>query len=145
MADITDVERLASADDHLAVLAVARRDGSVQASVVNAGVLDDPIDGTLSVGLVAMGGSSKLTLLRARSTATVVFKHGWEWVSVSGATRLIGPDDGDDATIDLVALRRRVFVAAGGTHDDWDEYDRVMAKDRRCCVFVHAERISSNG
>jgi len=37
-----------------------------------------------------------------------------------------------------------VFVAAGGTHDDWDEYDRVMAAERRTAVFVHADRISGN-
>ena len=38
-----------------------------------------------------------------------------------------------------------VFVAAGGTHDNWAEYDRVMAAQRRAAVFVHADRILSNG
>jgi len=44
----------------------------------------------------------------------------------------------------LPGLLRHVFVAAGGTHDDWDEYDRVMAAERRTAVFVHADRISGN-
>jgi hypothetical protein len=35
-----------------------------------------------------------------------------------------------------------VFQAAGGGHDDWDEYDRVMARERRCAVFVQANRVT---
>jgi hypothetical protein len=39
---------------------------------------------------------------------------------------------------------RDVFSAAGGTHDDWDEYDRVVAADRRAAVLVTPERITTN-
>ena len=39
---------------------------------------------------------------------------------------------------------RSVFRAAGGSHGDWEEFDRVMAAERRCAVFVRAEAISSN-
>jgi hypothetical protein len=38
-----------------------------------------------------------------------------------------------------------VFTAAGGTHDDWDEYDWVMAEERRTAVLVEPARITSNG
>jgi hypothetical protein len=41
-------------------------------------------------------------------------------------------------------LLRDVFRAAGGSHDDWDEYDRVMAADRRAVVFVAPARITGN-
>jgi hypothetical protein len=44
MADLDDVRRIASADGNLAVLAVGRRDGSVQASVASAG--SSPIPST---------------------------------------------------------------------------------------------------
>jgi hypothetical protein len=40
---------------------------------------------------------------------------------------------------------RQVFRAAGGTHDDWDEYDRVMAADRRAAVLVTPQRVLTNG
>jgi hypothetical protein len=30
----------------------------------------------------------------------------------------------------------------GGTHDDWAEYDRVMATERRTAVFVEAVRVT---
>ncbi len=144
MADLELVRRLAAADHHLAVLAVARPDGSVQASVVSAGVIDDPIDGTAGVGAIVGGGTRKLQLLRDAGMATFVFKSGFEWVAVSGPVRLIGPDDGTAFGLQVPELIRSVFRAAGGDHEDWDEFDRVMAAERRCAVFVPAERISTN-
>ena len=52
--------------------------------------------------------------------------------------------DGIDAE-KLRVLLRAIFVAAGGAHDDWDEYDRVMASERRVAVLVEPERIYGNG
>ncbi len=144
MTDLADVERLAEGDHHLAVVATTRRDGSVQASVVSAGVIDDPVDGSPGVGLVAHGSSLKLRLLRRSGRATVVFEVGGQWAAVAGPVRLVGPDDGADLGLDVAAVVRSVYRAAGGDHDDWDEFDRVMAEDRRCAVFVRADRISSN-
>jgi hypothetical protein len=31
-----------------------------------------------------------------------------------------------------------------GTHDDWNEYDRVMAEERRTAVFIKASKIIGN-
>ena len=144
--DLDLVARLGAADHGLVVVAVGRGDGTVHASVVNAGVLDDPVTGKRCVGLVARGDAKKLTHLRRSGRATVVFRSGWEWVSVEGAVRIAGPDDqlaGFDAK-DLPQLLRDVFVAAGGAHDDWDEYDRVMAREGRTAVLVDPERITGN-
>ena len=144
MADLEYVKRLAAADHHLAVFALGRPDGTVHASVVSAGVIDDPIDGSPGVAAVVAGGARKLDLLRARGRATLVFKDGWEWAAVSGPVRLVGPDDGHTLGLDVPETVRSVFVAAGGSLEDWDEFDRVMAAERRCAVFVRAEAISSN-
>jgi len=145
MADLKLVRELAAAEHGLATVAIARPDGTVQASVVNAGLIDDPVSGRPSVGFVARGGTRKLDLLRGGAQPTVVFRRGWNWVSVRGPARLIGPDDLDpDFRGDLPTLLRDVFKAATGTHDDWAEYDRVMAAERRCCVFVEAARITGN-
>ncbi len=143
---LDEVRRLAAADHGLVVVAIARTDGSVHASVVNAGVLDDPITGEPVVGLVAVGRSVKLRLLRRAPRATVVFRAGWEWVAVDGPVRLIGPDDLPDgfAADRVPQLLRDVFTAAGGTHDDWAEYDRVMAAERRTAVLIAPARITSN-
>jgi hypothetical protein len=37
-----------------------------------------------------------------------------------------------------------VFSAAGGTHDDWAEYDRVMAAERRVAVLIEPARLTSS-
>ncbi|HWF14984.1 MAG TPA: hypothetical protein VG244_02265 [Acidimicrobiales bacterium] len=144
MADLEKVSRLAEGDRYLAVFTVGRADGSVHASVVNAGPMVDPVDGSPGVAAVVAGASRKLTLLRRTGRATVVFKVGWDWAAVSGSVRLIGPDDGAEYGLNVPATLRSVFQAAGGTHDDWDEFDRVMAAQRRCGVFVHADAVTSN-
>jgi len=144
-ADLDLVRRLADAS-HLAVLATTRPDGSVQASLVSAGVLDDPVSGEPSVAAVVGGASRKLTHLRRTGRATAVFTRGWEWVAVDWPVRVIGPDDPSEAMppVALPGLLRHIFAGAGGTHDDWEEFDRVMAAERRTAVFVHAARISGN-
>ena len=38
----------------------------------------------------------------------------------------------------------QVESAAGGAHDDWDEYDRVRADQSRLAVLVSPERVYSN-
>jgi Pyridoxamine 5'-phosphate oxidase len=144
-ADLDLVRRLSAADHGLAVVATTRGDGSVHASVVNAGVLDDPITNVPAVGFVASGSAVKLGLLRRVGRATVVFRAGWEWVAVEGAIHIVGPDDLPDGfTAEHVGpLLRDVFTAAGGTHEDWAEFDRVMAAERRAAVFVDPARITS--
>jgi len=147
MTDLNDFARVSLADRGLCVLATGRADATIQASVINAGVLDHPRTGVPVVGLVARGGTRKLQNFRRRPHATIVARSGWEWVAVEGDVDLIGPDD-PSAGLDADALRlllRAVFKAAGGEHDDWDEYDRVMAQDRRTAVFIMPSRTYSNG
>jgi PPOX class probable F420-dependent enzyme len=146
-ADLDLVRRLSAADHGLAVVATTRPDGTVHASLVNAGVLDNPVTGRPCVGLVVRGDARKLLLLRRAGRAAVVFRSGWEWVTVEGPVLLAGPDDRvDDLSPDQRAgLLRAIFRAAGGTHDDWDEYDRVMAAEGRTAVLVDPARITSNG
>ena len=147
MTDLNDFARIARADRGLCVLATARADTTIQASVINAGVLAHPLTGVPVVGLVAHGGTRKLENFRRRPQATIVARSGWEWTAVEGDVDLIGPDD-PSASLDADALRlllRAVFQAAGGEHDDWDEYDRVMAEDRRTAAFITPKRVYSNG
>jgi hypothetical protein len=41
-------------------------------------------------------------------------------------------------------LLRDIFLAAGGAHDDWATYDRVMVEERRAAVLVRPSRVYSN-
>jgi PPOX class probable F420-dependent enzyme len=139
MTDLTDYARLVAADHGLATVATLRADYTVQASVVNTGVLDHR--GHQVVGFTTRGDSRKLANLRARPRLTVTIRAGWEWATVEGHAELIGPDD--PAGFDAEAIRlllRAVFVAAGGTHDDWATYDRVMAEERRAAVLIQPVR-----
>jgi PPOX class probable F420-dependent enzyme len=140
------VSRLGAAEHGLAVVVTLRRDGEPSTSVVNAGVLPHPLSGGPVVGFVARGGTAKLANLRRHPRATLVFRVGWEWVAVSGAVDVAGPDDELPglAPDRLPQLLRDVFHAAGGTHEDLDEYDRVMAAERRAAVLVHPERFATN-
>jgi PPOX class probable F420-dependent enzyme len=143
--DLADVERLGAEDHYLAVVATARPDGTAQASVVNAGVLAHPVSGEQVVAFVTYG-RAKLANLRSRPHATMVFRAGWQWISVEGGAEIIGPDDpfpGFDPS-GLPELLRAVFRSAGGTHDNWETFDQVMSQERRAAVLVRGERIYSN-
>ncbi|MGA2827703.1 MAG: TIGR03618 family F420-dependent PPOX class oxidoreductase [Streptosporangiaceae bacterium] len=146
MTDLADFGRLVPREHGLIVISTLRGDGTIQSSVVNAGVLNHPLTGQPAVGFVVRGGTRKLDNLRARPRATVVIRAGWEWAAAEGTAELAGPDD-PMAGVDAERLRlllREIFAAAGGTHDDWDTYDQVMAKERRAAVLLTPERVYSN-
>ncbi|MFI0451955.1 pyridoxamine 5'-phosphate oxidase family protein [Actinomadura sp. 6N118] len=146
MSGLEDFARLVPGDHGLCVVSTLRADGTIQSSVVNAGVLAHPVTGAQVVGLVAVGGTRKVANLRARPRANVVVRAGWEWAAAEGPVDLAGPDDPlpgvDDERLRL--LLREIFTAAGGTHDDWPTYDRTMAEERRVAVLLTPERISGN-
>ena len=147
MTDVADFAALVGRDQGLCVVSTLRAAGTIQSSVVNAGVLKHPVTGAQAVGFTTRGGSAKLANLRARPRATIVVRVGWEWAAVEGPVELAGPDDplpGVDGE-GLRVLLRDVFTAAGGTHDDWPTYDRVMAEERRAVVMIAPERVYSNG
>ncbi|MGH9205618.1 MAG: pyridoxamine 5'-phosphate oxidase family protein, partial [Acidimicrobiales bacterium] len=125
MTELSAFTDLLSLDHGLCVFSTLRANGSIQSSVVNAGVLQHPLTDAPVVGLVAIGGGRKLRNLRADPQATIVAKSGWQWAAVEGSAQLIGPDDPhpdvDDERLRL--LLREIFTAAGGTHDDWNTYD----------------------
>jgi hypothetical protein len=37
-----------------------------------------------------------------------------------------------------------IFSTAGGEHDEWDTYDRVMAAERRAAVLIRPDWIYTN-
>ena len=146
-ADLATFAGLVPGDHGLVVVSTTRADGTVQSSVVNAGVIDHPVSGEPVVAFVSAGSAHRLGNLRARPRATVVVRAGWQWATVEGPVELAGPDDALDGVAGdrLRLLLREIFTAAGGAHDDWDEYDRVMAAERRVAVFVHPERAYGPG
>jgi PPOX class probable F420-dependent enzyme len=147
MTTLSEAAALASGESGLAIVATLRADATIQASLINAGVLDHPSTGTPMLAFVTYG-KVKLTNLRSRPQIAVTFRNGWQWATVEGTAELVGPHDPQPWLTDPDALRlllRDVFTAAGGTHDDWDAYDRTMAEQGRTVVFVAPTRVYSNG
>ncbi|MET0899484.1 MAG: TIGR03618 family F420-dependent PPOX class oxidoreductase [Mycobacterium sp.] len=146
MTTLEDAAALARDESGLVVVSTVRADGSVQASLVNAGIIAHPQTGERVLAFITYG-RVKLTNLRARPALAATFRSGWQWATVEGPAELAGPDDpapwlaGADQ---LRLLLREIFTAAGGTHDDWDAYDRVMAEQGRTAVLVAPTRVYSN-
>ena len=146
MTDLSGFSRLVPREHGLVTVSTLRPDHTIQSTVVNAGVLDHPLTGAPVVGFVVRGGTRKLDYLRAQPRATVTIRAGWEWATAEGAVELAGPDDpqpGVDADR-LRRLLREIFTAAGGTHEDWDAYDQVMAAERRVAVLLSPDRVYSS-
>ncbi len=144
-ADLDLVKRLGAAERGLAIVATTRADGTRAHLAGERRRARPPGDG---------GGGRRprrarfarrrLACSGGRGRAAVTFRSGWEWVAVEGPVELIGPDDPSEAVgpAAVPELLRAVFRAAGGTHDDWDEYDRVMAAEGRLAVLVTPARSS---
>src|SRR5450631_2693367 len=119
MTDLADFTGLVLRDHGLSVVSTLRGDGTIQSSVVNAGVLDHPVTGAPVIAFTTRRGAAKLANLRAAPRASVVVRAGWEWAAAEGPAELAGPAD-ELAGVDAESLRillRDVFTAAGGTHE----------------------------
>lgn len=147
MASIDDVRRLVALDHGLATLSTLRRDGTVHTIVVNAGVIDDPRTGRPVAAFVGRAGTLKLQHLRRQPSASLCWRAGWAWATAEGTAELLGPDDPIDGVdpSSVPGLLRTIYTAAGGgEHEDWAEYDRVMAAERRVAVLLTPRRIYVN-
>jgi PPOX class probable F420-dependent enzyme len=142
---LAEAADLGRRENGLAVISTSRADGTIQSSVVNAGVLAHPLTDEQVLGFVTYG-KVKLANLRQRPHLAATFRAGWQWATVEGRAQLLGPDDPHPEVDDdrRRLLLRAVFAGAGGTHDDWDEYDRVMAEQGRTAVLVTPTRVYSN-
>lgn len=147
MATIEDIRRIVALDHGLAGLSTLRGDGTVQSTVVNAGVVDHPVAGIPVAAFVGRPATRKIAHLRRNPHATLLWRAGWAWVAAEGTVELVGPDDplAGVGGHELPGLLRRVYSAAsGGQHEDWAEYDRVVAAERRMAVLLTPHRIYVN-
>lgn len=146
MPTLDDVKKYLAEETGLATISTAQSDGRVLSSIANCGVFDHPTTGKPCVALVSTGRAARLKHVRRGSELTVAIRRGWNWIGVTGKADLIGPQD-PAAGFDAEAIRvllREIFIAAGGTHSDFEEYDRVMAEDGRTAIFVSPDRIIGN-
>ena len=116
-----------------AVISTIRPSGAIQSTLVNVGMYGD------GVGFTLAGQSRKEYNLKRNPACTVTLHHGPYWITVEGKARLYSWDNTDSET--MRCLLRELYVVTGGTHDDWDTYDRVVRMERRAVAVVVPERI----
>src|SRR5215218_10551127 len=111
--DLALVADLVEGAGGLCSVAVARPDGTVHATVVNAGLVSHPTEGRPVIGFVARPDAAKVRHLRRARRAAVTFRVDWQWATVEGPATLAGPDDplAGLAAPDVAELLRRVFTA----------------------------------
>jgi hypothetical protein len=142
VASIEDVRQLIPLDHGLASLAVTRPDGSVQITVVNAGVITHPVTGTEVAAFIAHGAARKVDYLRQWPQATLLWRAGWAWVAVEGLAEIYDPSDSSGTG--RRSLFHMIAEASGNVPADWDEFDRVTVAEGRTAVLVTPKRIYRN-
>lgn len=139
---------LAKREQGLTVVVTLRTGGTAHASVVNAGIMAHPITSERCIGFVAQGRSQrKLANLRARPSATVVFRSGRDWVAIDGLAELAQPDEplAGMTNQDTVGLFHEIYSQAiGGTPDDWTSRDNVIEAEGHVAVVVTPLRVYSS-
>lgn len=116
-----------------AVVSTIRPSGTVQSTLVNVGLYAD------GLAFTTVGRSRKEANLKRNPACTVTIHDGPYWITAEGRARLYAWDNTEPET--LRRLLRDIYLAAGGTHDDWETYDRVVRAERRAAVVLVPERI----
>ena len=114
------------------VLVTRRRNGSLQMSPVNSGVVDG------KVVVSSRDGLAKVANLRRDATVSLlVFTDAFfgSWVQIDGRAVIVDQPEALD-------LLDRVYRAIAGEHPDWADYRRAMIEDRRVVISITPERAS---
>ena len=146
MSDIEIFSNYLSEETGLVTVSTTQVDGKVLSSVVNCGMIEHPLTGATCVAFVSGSRAARLKHIDRGSQVTITARRGWAWSSVTGPADLIRPEQVPE-TIDKEQMRlllREVFHAAGGVHDDLEEYDRTMLQEGRVVVCVTPERVLGN-
>ena len=146
MSDIEIFSNYLSEETGLVTVSTTQVDGKVLSSVVNCGMIEHPLTGATCVAFVSGSRAARLEHIDRGSQVTITARRGWAWSSVTGPADLIRPEQVPES-IDKEQMRlllREVFHAAGGVHDDLEEYDRAMAQEGRVVVCVTPERVLGN-
>lgn len=144
--DLTRFASLLSTESGLLEVITIRDNGTPLVSIVNAALIPHPATGEDVIAFVSLGSAVRLRHLRKRPQISVAARRGHDWSVAEGMAELAGPNDQHEAVGPghLAQLLREIFVAAGGQHDDFDQYDAAMADQQRCAVLVTPARFYGN-
>jgi len=146
MTTLQEAASLSSHERGLVVVSTLRANGTIQSSLVNAGVLAHPVTGVRPSWPWSRLGPVKLANLRARPQVTATFRNGWPWAAVEGRAELTGPDDPPT----LAGRRRAAAFAPRDFHRSRRRTRRLGrvrpgdAEQRRAAVLIRPDRVYSN-
>jgi PPOX class probable F420-dependent enzyme len=129
--EINDALTFAAGNDRT-VLVTRRRDGSLQMSPVNSGVVDG------KVVISSRDGLAKVANVRRNpAVSLLIFTDAFfgSWVQIDGGAAIVDQPEALD-------LLDRVYRAIAGEHPDWADYRRAMIQDKRVVISVTPERAS---
>ncbi len=117
------------------VFTTYRRDGMPQQSLVTVGELN----GGLAFTTRSRNAKAYNLARDPRCAMMLVSSDRRTFAVLDGEAEVLGPHNLDGEALRLKL--REVFQAAGGQHEDWDEYDRAMLEQRRVAVTLRPARI----
>jgi PPOX class probable F420-dependent enzyme len=119
------------ADNHRAVLATLKADGTPQLSPVTVSV-----DGTGAIVISSRQTAYKVRNLRRNPQAYVcVFPDTFfgRWIQVEGRAAIVELPDAMEPLVDY-------YRSVSGEHPDWEDYRAAMERDRRVLVRIEPTR-----
>jgi PPOX class probable F420-dependent enzyme len=118
-------------DQHHAILATMRRDGTPQMSPVAAAVDDD---GRVIVSSREAAIKTKNVRRDPRAWLCVI-PDGFfgRWVQVEGSVEVVSLPEAMDGLVDY-------YRSVAGEHDNWDDYRAAMQQERRVLIRLDLTR-----
>lgn len=116
-------------------LLTVRSNGLPQASNIMYALDDDRV-----IRISVTDDRAKTANLRRdpRASLHVTSDDFWQYVVIEADVELspVASEPGDDTCLEL----RDVYRAISGEHDDWDDYDEAMVRDRRLVLRLRPAR-----
>ncbi len=124
------------AENQKAVLSTFKRNGQAQLSIVMAGLFR----GGVGVSVTETRAKYRNLKRDPRCSLLVSKDDWWDYVVLEGRTEIIDATNTSDDDR-LAALRELYESISGAPHENWDEYDAAMLKDRRAVVVVRPDHM----
>ena len=122
-------------ENHHAILATRRRDGSPQMSPVAVSV---DREGKIVISSRETAIKTKNVRRDPRTSLCVMNDNFYgAWAQVDGTAEIVSLPDAMEG---LVEYYRRI----SGEHPDWDDYRAAMQREQRCLIRITAERAGPN-
>ncbi len=124
------------AENDKAVLSTFKRNGQAQMSVV----MSAPFRGGVGVSVTETRAKYKNLKRDPRCSLLVSKDDWWGFVVLEGSAEIIDASNTSDDDR-LTALRELYESISGGPHENWDEYNAAMLRDKRAVVIVRPDHI----